>query len=111
MLLLLLETATTVCSTALWKDGEVVASCHSDEVNVHSSKLSLFIDRLFADSGMAMGQLDAVCVSSGPGSYTGLRIGVSSAKGLCYALDIPLLSVPTLNSMASLYFQQHPDYT
>ena len=53
---------------------------------------------------------DAVCVSAGPGSYTGLRIGVSSAKGLCYGYSIPLLSVPTLLSMAALYYAKHPDY-
>lgn len=110
MTILLLETATPVCSVALYRDHVIVASKQSDEPNAHSSKLAPFIQELFDQSGIEMKALDAVCVSSGPGSYTGLRIGVSSAKGICYALDIPLLSVPTLQSMAARYFQLHPDY-
>ncbi len=110
MTILLLETATPVCSVALWHDGTVAASCHSEADNAHSSMLPGFISNLFAQSGLSMQQLDAVCVSSGPGSYTGLRIGVSSAKGICYALGIPLLAVPTLEAMAALYFRQNPDY-
>jgi len=108
--ILLLETATSVCSVALWRDGQVVASRHSDQPNAHSSRLAVFVDELFKESGFPMSTLDAVCVSSGPGSYTGLRIGVSSAKGYCYALDIPLLAVPTLDNMANLYYLSHPDY-
>jgi len=111
MILLLLETATPVCSVALARDGQVVAELHSNEQNVHSSKLSPFIDQIFKQCGIRPAQLDAVCVSSGPGSYTGLRIGVSSAKGLCYALGKPLLSVPTLQGMAMQYFTAHPDYS
>ncbi len=110
MTILLLETATPVCSVALYHEGAIVASTHSDEPNAHSSRLAPFIQGLFNQSGLEMKTLDAVCVSSGPGSYTGLRIGVSSAKGICYALDIPLLSVPTLQNMANHYFQLHPDY-
>ena len=91
-------------------DGKVVAERHSDEPNAHSSRLAVFIDELLKEPDIAAHGLDAVCVSSGPGSYTGLRIGVSSAKGLCYALDIPLLSVPTLQNMASQYFSLHTDY-
>ena len=110
MTILLLETATAVCSVALARDGEVLAELHSDQPNAHSSQLSLFVEQLFEQCHMSMSQLDAVCVSSGPGSYTGLRIGVSSAKGICYALSIPLLSVPTLQGMAAQYYMQHPDY-
>ena len=108
--LLLIETATPVCSVALARDGVVLAELHSDEPNAHSSQLSPFINQLFAQCGMAPAQVDAVCVSSGPGSYTGLRIGVSTAKGFCYALDRPLLSVPTLQGMAAQYYTQNPDY-
>ena len=86
-------------------DSKVVAMRESDAPNAHSTQLPLFVKELLAD-----GNPDAVCVSAGPGSYTGLRIGVSTAKGLCYALDIPLLSVPTLLSMAALYGLRHPEY-
>ena len=109
MNLLLLETATAVCSVALALDGEVL-EIHSDQPNAHSSSLPLFVNQLFEQKHITPAQLDAVCVSSGPGSYTGLRIGVSSAKGFCYALSIPLLSVPTLQGMATQYYAQHPDY-
>lgn len=105
MNLLLLETATSVCSVALAENGVVTASCTSDEPNAHSTRLPLFLKELTLRV-----PLDAVCVSAGPGSYTGLRIGVSSAKGLCYGLGIPLFSVPTLLGMANLYYMQHPDY-
>ena len=105
MNILLIETATSVCSVALAQEGRVVAHRESEAPNAHSTQLPLFVKELI--DGVA---LDAVCVSAGPGSYTGLRIGVSSAKGLCYGLDIPLLSVPTLLGMASLYYMQHPDY-
>lgn len=110
MTILLLETATQICSVALEHDGQIITELHSDEPNAHSSKLAVFIDSILHNDFLKSNHLDAVCVSSGPGSYTGLRIGVSSAKGLCYALDIPLLSIPTLQNMASLYFAQHPDY-
>ena len=110
MTILLLETATAVCSVALARDGEVLAELHSDQPNAHSSRLPLFVKQLFEQCHITSKQLDAVCVSSGPGSYTGLRIGVSSAKGFCYALSIPLLSVPTLQGMAAQYYAQHPDY-
>ncbi len=86
-------------------DGRVVLKRESDAPNAHSTQMPLFLKEMLAE-----GKPDAVCVSAGPGSYTGLRIGVSSAKGLCYGLGIPLLSVPTLLGMASLYYRQHPDY-
>ncbi len=96
--LLLIETATPVCSVALAREDEILMELHSDEPNAHSSQLSPFIGQLFDRCGLVPAQLDAVCVSSGPGSYTGLRIGVSTAKGMCYALDRPLLAVPTFAS-------------
>ena len=109
-MLLLIETATPVCSVALAHDGEILAERRSEASNAHSSMLSPFINELFAGCGLKPADLDAVCVSSGPGSYTGLRIGVSTAKGFCYALGIPLLSATTLQSMAAQYYDRHPDY-
>ena len=105
MKILLIETATPVCSVALAEEGRIVALCESHDANAHSSRLPLFIRDLLEQASP-----EAVCVSAGPGSYTGLRIGVSTAKGLCYALGIPLLSVPTLLSMAALYYRRHPEY-
>lgn len=110
MNILLLETATEVCSVALSHEGKILKEIHSDEPNAHSSRLSLFVRDIFEGTGLTLQTVDAVCVSSGPGSYTGLRIGVSSAKGLCYALGKPLLAVSTLMSMACGYYAQHPEY-
>lgn len=110
MNVLLIETATQICSVVLATDGKVMSRRESDTPNAHSTCLSVFIDEVLKESGLTPRDLNAVCVSAGPGSYTGLRIGVSTAKGFCYALGIPLLSVPTLLSMASLYYRQHPDY-
>jgi len=111
MNILLIETATAVCSVALSGDDGVVAELHTSQPNAHSSQLSPFIGQLLDRCHTPFRSLDAVCVSPGPGSYTGLRIGVSTAKGICYALGIPLLAVPTLQSMAAQYFTAHPGYT
>ncbi|MBR4198773.1 MAG: tRNA (adenosine(37)-N6)-threonylcarbamoyltransferase complex dimerization subunit type 1 TsaB [Bacteroidales bacterium] len=108
--ILLLETATPVCSVAIAEGGKVVASRKSAEPNAHSSKLAVFVDEVMKEWGMGMSSLDAVCVSSGPGSYTGLRIGVFTAKGLCYALDKPLIAVETLQGMANLFLMQNHDF-
>src|SRR5574344_2463243 len=101
MTILLLETATSVCSVVLESNGQTVAWRTCDEPNAHSTKLAVFVGEVISEAGISMNQLDAVCVSAGPGSYTGLRIGVSAAKGLCYAAGIPLLSVGTLDVLAS----------
>ncbi|MES2375301.1 MAG: tRNA (adenosine(37)-N6)-threonylcarbamoyltransferase complex dimerization subunit type 1 TsaB [Bacteroidota bacterium] len=100
MIILQIETATTVCSVALAKDGEVIGFKQLDERNIHAEIITLFIDELINTMGFKYGDIDAVAVSSGPGSYTGLRIGVSTAKGLCFALDKPLIAVETLAAMA-----------
>lgn len=98
-----IETATDVCSTALVHHGTVVGEQSLTEKNVHSEKLLLLIDQLLHKSTLLKKQLDAVAVSIGPGSFTGLRIGLSTAKGLALALDIPLLAVPTLDAVAESY--------
>ena len=107
---LLIETATQVCSVVLASEGRILARRDSDVPNAHSTRLSVFIQEVLDENRLTPSDLGAVCVSAGPGSYTGLRIGVSSAKGICYALGIPLVSVPTLLSMAALYYRQHPEY-
>ena len=94
-----IETSTNVCSVAVSEDGKVIFDKADRTGNNHAEALGSFVDEAmsFADSHAI--PLDAVAVSSGPGSYTGLRIGVSMAKGVCYALDLPLLPVPTLELM------------
>lgn len=105
-LILHIETATEVCSVALARDGQVLAERFNDEGRKHAQKLTPFIQEVLAESDVKMKDLDAVAVSKGPGSYTGLRIGVSVAKGLCFAASLPLLSVNTLYTMADAARQQ-----
>jgi tRNA threonylcarbamoyladenosine biosynthesis protein TsaB len=96
-----IETSTKACSVAIHNDGKLLNCKESvTEEFSHSEKLLLFISDIMNESRINFSQLNAVAVSMGPGSYTGLRIGVSTAKGLCYALDIPLISVSTLQAMA-----------
>ena len=99
--ILSIETATNVCSVALSRNGQLLSLRESTVKNAHSSVLTKFIEETFTSAGMKSTEIDAVAVSEGPGSYTGLRIGIASAKGLCYALDKPLISVPTLKAMAA----------
>lgn len=99
-LILNIETATGVCSVALARDGQLIGLKESNTKNSHSSVLTLFMDELIKTSGITLSDIDAVAVSEGPGSYTGLRIGVAASKGLCYALEKPLIGVSTLRAMA-----------
>ncbi|WP_214071156.1 tRNA (adenosine(37)-N6)-threonylcarbamoyltransferase complex dimerization subunit type 1 TsaB [Mucilaginibacter sp. dw_454] len=99
-IILQIETATTVCSVSLAKNGETIAVKQLNERNIHAGVITLFVEELVSSSGLTYAHIDAVAVSSGPGSYTGLRIGVSTAKGLCFALDKPLIAIETLESMA-----------
>jgi tRNA threonylcarbamoyladenosine biosynthesis protein TsaB len=96
---LLIESGTNVCSIAIAIDGEVVGLKESADEKAHASQLTVFIDQLVKETGIGIAQLDAVVVSKGPGSYTGLRIGVSAAKGICYAAEKPLISISSLDSM------------
>jgi tRNA threonylcarbamoyladenosine biosynthesis protein TsaB len=96
-----IETSTTNCSVALFKNSELVSFKQENDQNYsHSKRLHVFINSILEDSKVSSKDLSAVSVSKGPGSYTGLRIGVSSAKGLCFALGIPLISVDTLDAFA-----------
>ena len=100
--ILCIETSTSVCSVALTKDEKVVAARQENEGNSHANRLTVLIEELFYDSTVPveMSDIDAVAVSSGPGSYTGLRIGVSTAKGICFALGKPLIAIPSLAVLA-----------
>ena len=99
-IILHIETATTVCSVALSENGKLLSLKEENKGLKHAENITLFIMHVLKESGKKITDLDAVALSSGPGSYTGLRIGTSTAKGLCYALDKPLISVSTLQSLA-----------
>jgi tRNA threonylcarbamoyladenosine biosynthesis protein TsaB len=97
-----IETATKNCSVSIAKNGETILCKEiAEEGYSHAEKLHVFIEEVIAESGISVQDLEAIAVSQGPGSYTGLRIGVSAAKGLCFALNIPLIAVDTLQTLAS----------
>jgi len=100
-LILQIETATSSCSIALANGGVVLGFKQVNQRNLHAEVITRFIEEIIATAGFKYADLDAIAVSSGPGSYTGLRIGISTAKGLCFALDKPLIAVETLDAMAS----------
>ena len=92
-----IESSSTNCSISLSKNGELISLKEkNDEKYSHSTKLHSYINEVISDSSITLKELSAIAVSKGPGSYTGLRIGVAAAKGLCFSLDIPLVSVSTL---------------
>ena len=101
-LILSIETGTDICSVALANDGELMALRESDEGRDHAKKVALFVDELLRETGVQPSDLDAIAVGKGPGSYTGLRIGVSFAKGMCYALDIPLIAIGSLDALTEV---------
>ncbi len=106
--ILAIETTTKNCSVALFKGQELIA--FKDKISekyLHSEKLTIFINYLIRDTAISFDRLEAVIISKGPGSYTGLRIGTGTAKGLCYALNIPLISVSTLKAMAYAASQKY----
>ena len=104
--ILTIETSTSVCSAALCRGDEVLDYRVSQGEANHARLLAVYIDELLRSKGMGKGDVDAVAVSSGPGSYTGLRIGVSTAKGLAYGWGVPLVSGPTLEVLSAVCLQQ-----
>jgi tRNA threonylcarbamoyladenosine biosynthesis protein TsaB len=100
--ILCIETATEICSVAVITPTKILALIENHEGNVHASQLTILIDKAVKKAGVTLQQLDAIAVSKGPGSYTGLRVGVSTAKGLCYALDKPLIGIPTLQTLRAM---------
>ena len=97
-----LETASTNCSVSVYRDKELLSLREDPSPEYsHYALLHVFMKEAMEEAGLAWTDLEAVAVSKGPGSFTGLRIGVAAAKGLCFSLDIPLIGIPTLQSMAS----------
>jgi tRNA threonylcarbamoyladenosine biosynthesis protein TsaB len=110
--LLHIETCTKMCSVALSENGKLIDCIENDAENyIHGEYLTVFIEDILAKNKLLPNQLAGVSFSSGPGSYTGLRIGLSVAKGLCFALSIPLISVSTLKVLALLGKEKYPNST
>lgn len=97
--IILIETSTELCSTAMASEGEIISYRESDRPRTHASLTAVFIDEMLRETGLKVQDCAAVCVSMGPGSYTGLRVGVSTAKGLCFGAGIPLLATGTLDTL------------
>lgn len=105
--ILSIETGTEVCSVALARDGELISLRESTEGRNHAHNLALYIKEILDENDIYAQELDAVAVSGGPGSYTGLRIGVSTAKGICYALGKPLIAISSLQSLANIALEEY----
>ena len=99
--LILIETSTALCSAALAEDGIITSYRESSAPKAHASLTAVFIQEMLAEKGLTIADCDAVCVSMGPGSYTGLRVGVSTAKGLCFGSGKPLIAVGTLDTLVA----------
>lgn len=99
--IILIETSTALCSVALAEDGKVTAYRESSAPKAHASLTAVFVQEVLEERGVKLADCDAVCVSKGPGSYTGLRVGVSTAKGLCFGSGKPLLAVGTLDTLVA----------
>lgn len=102
-LILSIETSTSACSVALHENGHMLGTLLLTKEGSHSIKLTILIEQLLEFCSQKLSDLSAIAVSVGPGSYTGLRIGLATAKGLCFGLDIPLIAIPTLKVLASAY--------
>ena len=106
-LILCIETGTDICSVGIVNNGELISLRESDSGRAHAKKVALFTDELLKENDILPEQIDAVAVGEGPGSYTGLRIGVSFAKGLCYGLGKPLIAVSSLAALTAVALEDH----
>ena len=106
-LILCIETGTDICSVGIVKDGELLSLRESDAGRDHASKVGVFVDELLRETGISPQDIDAIAVGKGPGSYTGLRIGVSFAKGLCYGLSIPLIAINSMEALANVDIEDY----
>jgi tRNA threonylcarbamoyladenosine biosynthesis protein TsaB len=105
-----IESSTNICSVCISRDGEML-SIREASTNSHASQMTVFIEQCLAESNIKITDLSAVAISNGPGSYTSLRVGISTAKGICYGLGIPLIAVDTLTSMAMAAYEIVKDDT
>ena len=105
--ILCIETGTDICSVGIAREGEIVSMLESNEGRDHARKVGVFVDELLRSTGITPDEIDAVAVGKGPGSYTGLRIGVSFAKGLCYGLQKPLIAVGSLDALAAVAREEY----
>ncbi|PSL49081.1 tRNA threonylcarbamoyladenosine biosynthesis protein TsaB [Chitinophaga niastensis] len=108
-LILNIDTATTIGSVSLSHDGQVLQTMVNEKQQDHAATMILFVQQILREQGMTAAALDAIAVSAGPGSYTGLRVGVATAKGLCYAWNKPLLAISTLQLMAQGLYSEIKD--
>ncbi len=106
-ILLHIETSTQVCSIALSENDKCIALKEDSQKNMHAASITLFIQDALNQTNISLKNVDAICVSQGPGSYTGLRIGVSTAKGICFALDKPLIGVNSLLAMTNGFLKEY----
>ncbi len=106
-LILHIETATPICSTALSRDGKLLDKRETNDPKSHASRLSPFIEDLMTSNKISYKSLDAISISMGPGSYTGLRIGVSTAKGIAYGAGVPMIGVSTLQALANRFMKEN----
>jgi len=109
-LILNIESGGAFCSACIAKDGVVLASRQETTINSHASKITLIIEQVMADAGLSMQQLAAIAIAEGPGSYTGLRIGASTAKGLAYTLDKPLIKVSSFGIVLDAALTSSPSF-
>lgn len=107
--IILIESSTALCSVALAENGKTIAYRESSAPKAHASLTAVFINEILVEAGCSINDCDAVCVSMGPGSYTGLRVGVSTAKGLCFGAKKPLLAVGTLDTLVAQALETMPD--
>ena len=107
--LILIETSTALCSAALAEDGVITAYRESSAPKAHASLTAVFIQEMLEEKGLTIADCDAVCVSKGPGSYTGLRVGVSTAKGLCFGSGKPLIAIGTLDILPAQAEEASPE--
>ncbi|MBQ9476018.1 MAG: tRNA (adenosine(37)-N6)-threonylcarbamoyltransferase complex dimerization subunit type 1 TsaB [Bacteroidales bacterium] len=107
--LILIETSTALCSAALSENGKIICSRRSDSGRSHAALTAVFVGEMLAEAGWKVSDCDGVALSSGPGSYTGLRVGSGTAKGLCFGADIPLIAVDSLQVLVNMVEDSVPD--